>query len=91
MNNSKLDNLWNQMDKDNNGVLDKREANQFLQQVWTTMEVDESRRDEADFDHMFDVFDQDNSGYLDKKEFADLIRVLSNKYGLKMHMYKRYG
>jgi hypothetical protein len=68
----KMAELFSTMDKDNSGVIDKRE----LQKMLESLEV---RLSEKELTQLFRKYDSDGSGEIDFAEFLDLIKDLLQK------------
>ena len=66
--------IFNQSDKDFNGMLDLNEAPLAIQSVYSQFGIYPTQ---DDIMFAFREFDDDGSGYLDQKEFQRLIRYLS--------------
>lgn len=70
-----LDELWNQVDTDQNGLLDKKECKNFLSQLQKVSTPDRAQNyDEKNFEELFEKFDEDKNGFIEKSEMAVFIK-----------------
>jgi len=73
--NTDLDVLWNQADVDNNGMLDRVECKNFMDQVVSCISAERAENyHRDDFDALFDKYDDDKNGYIEKHEMAVFIK-----------------
>ena len=67
--------MWNEYDADQNGYLDKGEAQPFLDEVAGVIDAQRAKNyNKLQFDEMFDSFDEDQNGFLSKAEMAIFIK-----------------
>ena len=76
-----LDELWTEVDNNNDGVLDKDECKVFLDIVKKNISQERAKNyDEArDFEKFFTLFDEDKNGYIAKIEMSVLLKKVFAK------------
>jgi hypothetical protein len=75
---TQMQTLFAKMDKDNSGVIDKRELQKMLEDL-------EVRLTEKELTQLFRKYDQDGSGEIDFSEFLSLIKDLLQKAEAAVH------
>ena len=71
-----LDEIWDEVDDDKNGFLDKKEAKTFLDEVTRCVQKDRAKNyNKNDFEKTFEKFDEDKNGYLTKGEMSQFIKL----------------
>lgn len=68
-----VDEIWAEYDKDNSGVLDKKETHQLMQRILSEVDASEGIS-EADFEAFFNEADKDGSGTVEKDEMVALFK-----------------
>ena len=76
-----LDELWTEVDNNNDGVLDKDETKAFLAIIKKNIAEDRAKNydEERDFEKFFTFFDEDNNGYIAKSEMTVLLKKVFAK------------
>lgn len=76
-----LDELWTEVDNNNDGVLDKEECKVFLDIVKKNISQERAKNyDEArDFEKIFTQFDEDKNGFIEKIEMSVLLKKVFAK------------
>lgn len=69
-----LDDMWIQFDYDNNGILDRKECKDFINELARHIGADRSKNyNRVNFDYYFNKFDENGNGYIEKSEMAGFI------------------
>ena len=71
-----VDNIWQEYDKDGNGVLDKTEMRSFVEATITQSGMNKTVTDE-EFNQIFQQFDLDNSTTIEKDEMAVFVKRMA--------------
>lgn len=69
-----LTTIFELIDTDRSGQIDKRETNRFLSEVSKALDMEEP--DESEIEEFFKMFDKDKSGYISKEELAEPLKGL---------------
>ena len=72
-----IQNIWEMYDADGNGVLDKDESKQFVQEMMSDLvSADHEEIDDASFEQIFAMLDTDGSGTIDKQEMFNYLKTV---------------
>ena len=76
-----LDQLWTEVDNNNDGVLDKDECRVFLDIIKKNISEDRAKNYEEarDFEKFFTLFDEDKNGFISKIEMSVLLKKVFAK------------
>jgi len=67
--------MWDEYDYDGNGMLDKAECKDFMDELATHIKPENAQNyNKDDFDYLFTKFDTDQNGYIDKSEMVIFIK-----------------
>ena len=74
-----VEDIWDQYDEDNSGILDKAECREFIKK--TLSEIMPGKEDqiynEPDFERVFTDFDINNDGTISKEEMSRFIKKVA--------------
>ena len=71
-----VDEIWQQYDKDGNGVLDRSEMRSFVEATITASGINKTVTD-AEFEQIFNQFDLDSSSTIEKDEMAVFVKRMA--------------
>lgn len=74
-----IDSVYNEFDKDRNGLLDAKEAKSFVNKVLSTM-YGPGKYNLAKFDQWFSLIDVDRSNTIEKNELVNFIIKLARQF-----------